>query len=172
MLSMKLYPDPILRKCAAVVTEEDFSSKNFNKFIDKMFVTMQHHGGLGLAAPQVGLSKRLFIMSDGLVFTNPVITSSCGEQSGPEACLSFPGLGANIVRAEACVVLARGRDGKEFEYKATDIIARCVQHELDHLNGVLLTHRMTNAEKMIIGPVLKQLRRRYKLIKKSKNKRH
>ncbi|GAA0358837.1 peptide deformylase [Bacillus horti] len=132
-------PDPILR-------EKTIEVKNFNanlhKLLDDMAETMYQADGVGLAAPQVGISKRVAVIDAGsehglIELVNPVIVSKSGEQLGPEGCLSFPGLVGDVRRAQTCKVEAFDRHGEKFEVEGEDLLARALQHEIDHLNGVL-----------------------------------
>lgn len=133
------YPDPILREKAQPV-------RNINdrllKLLDDMAETMYQAEGVGLAAPQVGVSKRVFVVDVGdehglLEFINPEIIAKEGEQFGPEGCLSIPGVSGDVRRARKVKVRALNRHGEQFELEAEDYLARAIQHELDHLNGVL-----------------------------------
>ena len=134
--------DPVLRKVAAPIEKIDAKTRTLIDFMEK---TMRKASGLGLAAPQVGYSVRLFIYDngDGLkVLINPVISGERGEQIEPsEGCLSIPGLRGDVVRASELRVKAFDRHGKPFSIKAKDLEARVIQHELDHLNGILFIDR-------------------------------
>ena len=142
ILNVVKYGDPILTKRADEVV--DFDEK-LHKLIDDMFETMYGAPGVGLAAPQVGVLKRLFVMdcSSGkntkqkVVLINPVIESEEGEQVGDEGCLSFPGIFLEIKRAQRVVVRAQDLDGSEMTLDVMDLEARCVSHETDHLDGEL-----------------------------------
>ena len=140
ILNVVKYGDPILTKRAEEVA--DFDGK-LNKLVDDMFETMYGAPGVGLAAPQVGVLKRLFVMdcSSGkdrkqkVVLINPVIETEEGEQVGDEGCLSFPGVFLEIKRPQRVVVRARDLNGSEFTLDVMDLQARCVSHETDHLDG-------------------------------------
>lgn len=142
ILNVVKYGDPILTKRADVVVEFD---EKLHKLIDDMFETMYGAPGVGLAAPQVGVLKRLFVMdcSSGknnkqkVVLINPVIESEEGEQVGDEGCLSFPGIFLEIKRPKRVVVRAQDLDGSEMTVDVMDLEARCVSHETDHLDGEL-----------------------------------
>lgn len=142
ILNVVKYGDPILTKRADEVSEFD---EKLHKLIDDMFETMYGAPGVGLAAPQVGVLKRLFVMdcSSGknnkqkVVLINPVIESEEGEQVGDEGCLSFPGIFLEIKRAQRVVVRAQDLDGSEMTLDVMDLEARCVSHETDHLDGEL-----------------------------------
>jgi len=120
-----------------------------------MFETMNAAGGVGLAAPQVGLSSRFFVMdvadeegkSNKLAFINPEIIHVEGEQTGEEGCLSFPGLYQQIKREMRVIVRAHDVEGKEFEIDTTDLAARCILHETDHCDGIVFLDRMTTLKR-------------------------
>ncbi len=132
------HPDPILREKAITVTK--FNS-NLHKLLDDMAETMYDADGVGLAAPQVAISKRVIVMDcgDGLIeMVNPEIIDAKGEQSDyPEGCLSIPGLRGDVRRHQWVKLRAQDRNGQTFEMEAEDLLSRCAQHEIDHLNGVL-----------------------------------
>ncbi len=148
ILNVVKYGDPILTKRAEEVV--DFDEK-LHKFIDDMFETMYGAPGVGLAAPQVGVLKRLFVMdcSGGkdrkqkAVLINPVIETEEGEQIGDEGCLSFPGVFLEIKRPQRVVVRARDIDGSEMTLDLMDLQARCVSHETDHLDGELFINYLS-----------------------------
>lgn len=132
------HPDPILREKAMVVTK--FNS-NLHKLLDDMADTMYDADGVGLAAPQVGISKRVIVMDcgDGLIeIVNPEIVDFKGEQFDyPEGCLSIPGLRGDVRRHQWIKLRGQDRLGNEIELTADELLSRCAQHEIDHLNGVL-----------------------------------
>ena len=148
ILEVVKYGDPILTRKAEEVTRFDDSIR---KFVDDMFETMYGAPGVGLAAPQVGVLKRLFIMdcSSGknkkqkLVLINPVIESEEGEQVGDEGCLSFPGIYIQVARPQRLVVRAQDVDGSAFTLDLMDLEARCVSHETDHLDGELFINYLS-----------------------------
>ena len=148
ILEVVKYGDPILTKKAEEVTTFDDSVR---KLVDNMFETMYGAPGVGLAAPQVGVLKRLFIMdcSSGknkkqkLVLINPVIESEEGEQIGDEGCLSFPGIYIQVARPQRLVVRAQDVDGSAFTLDLMDLEARCVSHETDHLDGELFINYLS-----------------------------
>ncbi|MCO4321300.1 peptide deformylase [Aliidiomarina quisquiliarum] len=134
------YPDQRLRTQAVpVVTVDD----NLRTVIDNMFETMYHSQGVGLAATQVDIHQRLFIADCGteqkepLVFINPEIIEQEGLFENEEGCLSFPGVYASVERAGTVKVKALDRNGELFEMEADGLLAICIQHEIDHLNGKL-----------------------------------
>src|SRR5437762_12578480 len=118
-----------------------------------MFELMYASKGIGLAANQVDLPLRFFILNlagkngegEEMVFLNPVISSPKGSEESEEGCLSLPGLYGNVVRPKQVRINAYSLDGKEMQADVTGLLARCVQHELDHLDGVLFTDRMSKS---------------------------
>jgi peptide deformylase len=131
------FGDPLLRKQAKPVTELD--ERTF-KLLDDMAETLYAAKGAGLAAPQVGVLRRLIVMDcgDGLIeLINPEITDMEGEQTGAEACLSFPGYYGIVKRAMYVKVKSLNRNGEIATIEGEGYLARCIQHEIDHLNGVL-----------------------------------
>ncbi|QDX95112.1 peptide deformylase [Brevibacillus laterosporus] len=133
------HPDPVLREKTIQVTK--FNS-NLHKLLDDMKDTMYAANGVGIAAPQVGISKRVFVMDCGDFYVeaiNPEIIEFSGEQydNYPEGCLSIPGLNGDVRRHMLVKMRAQDRDGNFYELEVDDLEARCIQHELDHLNGVL-----------------------------------
>lgn len=116
------------------------------RVLDKLEATRVDANGVGLAAPQVNISKRLAVVDadDGLglwELINPEIIDADGEEDGEEGCLSIPGVTAVVTRAKHVTVRTLNRDGKTVEYTATGLRARCLQHEIDHLDGILITMR-------------------------------
>jgi peptide deformylase len=131
------HPDPVLReKCKAV---KKFTP-NLHKLLDDMAETMYEAEGVGLAAPQVGITKRVVVIDvgDGIIeMINPEIIEKKDEQFGPEGCLSIPGLLGDVRRAKWVKAKALDRHGNEITVEGEDLLARAIQHEIDHLNGVL-----------------------------------
>ncbi len=142
ILEILEYPDKRLRTIAKPVTEV---TDKIRKIIDDMFETMYEAPGIGLAATQVNVHQRIVTMdlseekNEPLVFINPEVTVLEGElESMQEGCLSVPGFYEDVTRIEHCLVKALDRDGKPFELEATGLLAVCIQHELDHLEGKLM----------------------------------
>ena len=141
------YPDPRLRRVCGPVDEVD---DDVRLLVDRMFELMFAANGVGLAAPQVGLTVRLFVASpaanakDRRAYINPRIISAEGSQDGDEGCLSFPGITCKVKRHNAVTIRAIGLDGKEFEETGQELAARIFQHEMDHLSGVLFVDRVTD----------------------------
>lgn len=154
ILSIRTYPDPVLTQKAKPV---EIFDKKIQRFFDDMIDTMYTDDGVGLAAPQVGVSKQILIASPQnqpgteIVICNPVIEKSGGTQMGPEGCLSFPGVFADVPRAQWIQLRYHDRSGKIVVVKIEDFFARIVQHEMDHLNGFLLIDRvnMVTREKLL-----------------------
>jgi len=132
------FGDPVLRKVAKPV--EEISAKVLKLLDDLTDTLYAAEGRAGLAAPQIGVLRRVVVMDcgDGLLeLINPEILDKAGEQYGPEACLSFPGYTGMVKRAKYVKVKSLNRQGETFTLEAKDYLARCIQHEMDHLNGVL-----------------------------------
>jgi peptide deformylase len=128
---------PILRQETTVLTEVTDAHR---RLIDDMFETMRIARGIGLAATQVGRLERICVIDIDKVkyaLVNPEIVESDGEQSGEEGCLSIPEIYGDVTRAKHAVVRALDRNGKPIEIDAHDLLARCLQHEIDHLHGRL-----------------------------------
>ena len=143
LLDIRVLGDPILREetiPVADVTDE------LRRLIDDMFETMRAADGIGLAAPQVGRRERLTVIEiDGqrFVLINPEILHREGSTKGEEGCLSIPEVYADVERAERVVVRAVDRDGKSYEVTASALLARCLQHEIDHLHGRLFIDHLS-----------------------------
>ena len=140
--------DPILRKTARPV---DQVTDRTRKILNDMADTMYHAQGVGLAAPQVGISKRIIVVDvgDGLLqLVNPVISAKDGIQEGLEGCLSVPGLNGVVVRANHVVVTAQNEYGQPVTIDAEGFKARALQHEIDHLEGILYTDKASSVERV------------------------
>lgn len=139
--TVRVDEDPILRKVSKEVKE---ITPRTSILIKDMIETMNNMNGVGLAAVQVGILKRIFVVDiqDGTgckVFVNPEIIEENGSQLGPEGCLSLPGQTGDVDRAKKIKIKAQDENGEPFELIASDFLARAIQHEYDHLNGVLFT---------------------------------
>ena len=152
ILKIVKYPEPVLSQPGEPVTEFD---KELRKLVADMFETAYASQGIGLAAPQVGVSKRLTVIDvsmgkdpkDRLVLVNPEIISSEGKLYEEEGCLSFPDIREKIVRAAKMRIRAQDEHGKWFEMDGEELLARCMQHEIDHLNGMLFIFRMSGLKR-------------------------
>jgi peptide deformylase len=143
LLEIRVLGDPILREETIPVSE---FSGDLQELIDDMFETMHAAKGIGLAAPQVGRRERLTVVDvDGetYVFINPEIVEREGSGKAEEGCLSIPDVYADVQRATRIVVRALDREGKPFEVEARDLMARCIQHEVDHLFGTLFIDHLS-----------------------------
>lgn len=159
--SIRTYPDSVLREKAELV-------KNINgdliKLAEDMAETMYLSKGIGLAAPQVGESRCLIIADTGngvIELFNPKIVASEGSKVFKEGCLSVPDIMLEIKRAEKIVVDGLNRDGKKITIEAKDLLARVLQHEIDHLNGTLIIDRVSKVHRQLISGKLKKLRRKH-----------
>jgi peptide deformylase len=142
------YPEPVLSQPGEPVTEFD---KDLRKFVADMFETMYASQGIGLAAPQVAVPKRITVVdlsmgknpADKLVLINPEITFREGKQYEEEGCLSFPDIREKIQRSFKVKIRAQNEHGKWFEMDGEELLSRAFQHEIDHLDGVLFITRMS-----------------------------
>jgi len=140
---------PTLRKVAKKVRPDEIADPLFQQLIDDMFETQYEAPGIGLAAPQVGVSKRVFTVDlqdddeahGPFVVINPVFTLTEGEVDGVEGCLSVPGYVGDVMRFERVVCTGLDREGKKITLDAQGWFARCLQHEMDHLDGVIYTDK-------------------------------
>lgn len=138
------YPAEILTvKCEQVTTFD----RNLSTLIEQMFTTMAAADGVGLAAPQVNINMQIAVVDIGdesgrIELINPIVIEASGEQIGPEGCLSFPGIYGDVKRAYRIKVRAKNRHGKTYILEAEDFLARAIQHEIDHLNGILFTEKV------------------------------
>ncbi|ENQ3078474.1 peptide deformylase [Bacillus sp. NPDC077411] len=144
-LEIVKHPNEVLETpCERVINFD----KKLVKLLKDMHETMLIADGVGLAAPQVGVSLQVAVVdidddNGKIELINPVILEQRGEQVGPEGCLSFPGLFGDVTRAEYIKVRAQNRRGKVFLLEADGFLARAIQHEIDHLHGVLFTSKVT-----------------------------
>lgn len=149
------YPDPRLRRKAAPVTS---ITPEVLRLLDDMAETMYAAPGVGLAAPQIGEDRRIFVIdvagedqpSDLREFINPEIIHTEGSEVGPEGCLSFPGISEEIRRATKVTVAAMDRHGNRFELTAEGLLAIAIQHEHDHLEGILMIDHLGVLRKRIV----------------------
>ena len=149
-LAILEFPDPRLRKKATPVTDVD---DKLRTLIDDMFETMYAAPGIGLAATQVNVHQRLLVADvsangdDPHALINPVIVEKDGVQVSEEGCLSVPGYYEEVERAEHIRVRYLNRDGEEVETEMTGLLAVCVQHEIDHLDGKLFVDYISEAKR-------------------------
>jgi peptide deformylase len=166
-MKVRIYPDPVLRRGGDAV--ETFDEK-LAETASEMIRTMYELKGVGLAAPQVGLPLALLVLnpsgtdedtSEELVLVNPEIVRKKGSEFGEEGCLSFPRLYAEVERAEKVTVGYRDLAGEAHELRTDGFIGRIIQHELDHLNGVLFIDRLSSVEKLRVRAHLQEMERRF-----------
>ncbi len=166
-LHLRVYPDPFLhRACRALGPPDD----NVRACIDRMFQLMYEHRGIGLAAPQVGWNARVFVLNVNVdmpeegrewTFIDPQIDvapeSRGALETGEEGCLSLPGIRLDVDRHSTITIRATGSDGEPFELQADGLLARCIQHEIDHLDGILILGRVSADQKVAIKGALREL---------------
>jgi peptide deformylase len=160
--SIRIVGDPVLRQKAAAVADID---GRVAKIVDGMTGALAEAHGLAVAAPQVGVLKRIFVydMHEGdgpQVLINPTITESSGEWTYEEGCLSVPGLAWEIVRPKEVHLTGLDLDGNEVSFEADELLARMFQHELDHLDGVLLLDHLDDADRKEAKRAIRQLQLR------------
>lgn len=139
---VRVMGDDVLRKKCKEVKQ---INERTRVLIDDMFDTMYEENGVGLAAPQVGVLKRIVVIDVGdepLVFVNPVIIETSGEQIGDEGCLSLPGKSGVVTRPNYVKVRAFDEEMNEFELEGTELLARAICHECDHLDGILYVDKV------------------------------
>jgi peptide deformylase len=167
VFKIRRYPDPILTTSAEPVTE---FGPRLKQIVEEMFMTMYQERGVGLAAPQCGIGKRIFVINcakdqaaEGeLALINPEVVSVEGEQFGDEGCLSFPGLYAKKLRPMKVTMRAQDVNGKHFEVTGQGLMARALLHERDHLDGRIFVQDLEPAEFVKLRKDLEQMRREFK----------
>lgn len=159
ILEIKEYGDPILREKALFVEE---ITPDILNFIKDMAETMYADSGVGLAAPQVGVSKRIITIDEDeeklLVLLNPEIIKSEGEAVEEEGCLSVPGVYSEVKRSSKVTVKALNENGDPIEITKEGLTARALQHEIDHLNGILFIDKIGRMERQILLDKLKKIK--------------
>lgn len=166
IVPIRIVPDPVLRAKAAPVPKIDRSVEGL---LDNMLQTMYDAPGIGLAAPQIGVGLRAIVMDLGLrddkpgaelwQMVNPeIIAQSAEESTYEEGCLSIPGVSAEVTRPAMVRVRYLARDGKTQEMEASGLLATCVQHEIDHLNGVLYIDYISKLKRDVLVRKMKKLR--------------
>lgn len=159
------FGDPVLEKQAETITE--FDTPELNKLIDDMFESMYAAHGVGLAAPQIGISKRIAVIdvtfkedpNAKLVLINPEIINVEGKVSESEGCLSIPEFRENVTRAKKVRVRAQDAKGKFWEKTGEELLARAFQHEIDHLHGKLYIHRISALKRDLMKRKIRKLER-------------
>ncbi len=163
-LKIVKYPEPVLLQPGEPVTE---FGDELRKFVADMFETMYAAQGIGLAAPQVAVAKRITVIdlsmgkdpAQKLVLINPEIIVSEGRQYEEEGCLSFPDIREKVVRAFKVRIRAQDEYGKWFEMDADELLARCFQHEIDHLDGMLFIFRMSGLKRDLALRKIRKMQR-------------
>ncbi|MBO5259583.1 MAG: peptide deformylase [Agathobacter sp.] len=143
---IRIQGDPVLEKSCRAITE---MTPKLQTLIDDMFETMYEANGVGLAAPQVGILKRVVVIDVGdgpICMINPEIIESSGEQTGDEGCLSLPGKAGQVTRPNYVKARFLDEDMEEYEIEGTELLARCICHELEHLDGHMYTEK-------VVGPL-------------------
>jgi len=142
-------PDPVLKRKAKRVPSVDSS---IQRLVDDMVETMQQANGVGLSAPQVGISLRVVVLqmpgTEPIAIINPKIVRRTGEREVTEGCLSIPGYAGEIKRSVSVTVKGQTRQGKAIRLKATGLMAEALEHELDHLNGILYIDHIESQDKL------------------------
>ena len=165
VLKVVKYGDPILEKKCEPITE--FDTPELHKLVEDMFETMYSARGVGLAAPQVAIGKRLTVIDitageeggERLVLINPEIVVKEGTIIGEEGCLSIPGFREDVKRAKRVRTRAQNVKGEFFEIEGEDMLARAIQHEADHLNGVLFLSYLSPLKRDLIRRKIKKLQK-------------
>ena len=159
-LDLVFFPDEGLREVCAPVPE---MTDDLDRLIDDMFYTMYNAPGIGLAAPQVAVQQRVIVVdvsedkNQPIALINPEIVGSAGQITWEEGCLSLPGIYAHIDRPSDILVRAMDRDGHMIEMEAFDLMAICIQHEIDHLNGKLFVDHLSGLKRTRILQKYKKL---------------
>jgi peptide deformylase len=159
--------NPNLEKPAVHVAEHEFDTPELHQLVEDMFETMYASRGLGLAAPQVDVHKRLTVIDTSggepdiepnkVILINPEIIHKEGKQTGEEGCLSIPGFREDVRRHKRVRIRARNAKGEVIEVEGEDLMARAMQHEIDHLNGILFLTHLSPLKREIIKRKIKKL---------------
>ena len=158
------YPEPVLQRPAEPVTE---FNDELRTLVDDMFESMYVAQGIGLAAPQIGISKRITVLDlsfqknpeEKLVLINPEIVSKEGKQYGEEGCLSLPDIHEKVSRAAKVSVRAQDASGEWREHNGEELLARALQHEIDHLDGILFIFRVSALKRDLILRRIRKLQK-------------
>ena len=165
LLPILEFPDPRLRTKAAPLEPAHLADPAFQRLVDDMFETMYEAPGIGLAASQVDVHQRFMVIdvsddkSRPLVFINPEITVRAGEQVYQEGCLSVPNIFADVTRANEILVRALDRNGQSFELRVDGLLAVCIQHEMDHLEGKLFVDYLSPLKREMVRKKLAKAKR-------------
>ena len=164
---IRLYGDPVLRQRSEPVEEIDDDVKDL---VAGLVATVDDVEGLGLAAPQIGISKRVIVVvePDGNgdrkhhVIINPEIVSACGEDMNEEGCLSIPGIFAKVKRPQSVALRGRDPSGRDVSIEAKGLMARAFAHEIDHLDGILFTDRISMVKRSLLKRKLNEIKKQAK----------
>lgn len=165
LLPILEFPDPRLRTKAAPVEASWLAEASTQALFDDMFETMYAAPGIGLAASQVDVHRRFMVIDvseekdQPLVFVNPEILASAGEQVCQEGCLSVPGIYADVTRADTITVRALDRNGQPFQLETDGLLAVCIQHEMDHLDGKLFVDYLSPLKREMVRKKLAKQRK-------------
>jgi peptide deformylase len=175
-MELVYYPDPRLRDVSKKISTID---QDLLDAVPQMFEIMYKARGIGLAGPQAGLGRRIVVANltgdpkkkdEEQVFINPEILDRAGKLQEEEGCLSLPGMGAQIQRAEKVLVRYKDLKGKVIEREAEQLESRLFQHEIDHLDGILIVDKMTPADRKQWAPLIKELEEDFKANRKPKRR--
>lgn len=149
VIQVRLFPDPVLRQKAKRVKGIDGLVRGL---IDDMIETMRAYSGVGLAAPQIGVPLRVVVIEipeeEVITLINPEIIKKKGERIIEEGCLSLPGYKGEVKRSQTVKVKGQDRQGREIRLKAEELLAQALEHEIDHLNGILYIDRLESPDKL------------------------
>jgi len=162
ILKLSKYGDPVLRRRAEEITVID---EEIKKLASDMVETLKSIGGVGLAANQVGVSKRIFVIDrthidgeeEALIMINPELVESSGKQVIEEGCLSAPGIYEDVTRAFKVKVRGLNLEGNEIEIEGERLLSRALLHEIDHLNGVLFIDHLSTIKRKLLGKKLRKI---------------
>lgn len=166
-MQIVLYPDPVLRRGTTPIDDASEWRETAREMLDLMYETK----GVGLAAPQVGISRSLLVLNpsgerekadEELVLLNPRITKKKGKEWGQEGCLSFPGIWGDVQRSLKITVEAKDLEGEDVEFVAEGWLARVIQHEMDHLKGIVFIDRFSPADKIRTRNEVEDLEERWR----------
>ena len=165
LLPILEFPDPRLRTKAVPVEAANVTTAEFQRLLDDMFETMYDAPGIGLAASQVDVHQRFMVIdiseekNQPQVFINPELSDKAGEQVYQEGCLSVPGIFADVTRADAITVRFLDRQGQPQELRADGLLAVCIQHEMDHLDGKLFVDYLSPLKREMVRKKLAKQRK-------------
>ena len=165
LLPILEFPDPRLRTKAVPVEAANVTTAEFQRLLDDMFETMYDAPGIGLAASQVDVHQRFMVIdiseekNQPQVFINPELSDKAGEQVYQEGCLSVPGIFADVTRADEITVRFLDRQGQPQELRADGLLAVCIQHEMDHLDGKLFVDYLSPLKREMVRKKLAKARR-------------